>query len=249
MVVADEAQEQEDGAGERGEDGDARKPIRLARQVATERAQDERRARESLSRHVEDDAQHRKQRARCCAERRDPFAEDDEQHERERAERETQNERAPTLRDATHARHVGLRARLDDAGEIFRQINLPPRARERGVQQTQQATLFGECDGARATRREMLLEQRTLGDAQLAVEVRGNVGAVARGARIVNARRRVRRSRRRILHRVVRVHLVVLAHILSMPRSRRGARIASRARKILFLTVPSGKPVTSAISS
>ena len=38
-------------------------------------------------------------------------------------------------------------------------------------------------------------------------------------------------------------------HIPVMPRATSSSRIASRARKILFLTVPSGKPVTSAISS
>ena len=38
-------------------------------------------------------------------------------------------------------------------------------------------------------------------------------------------------------------------YMLVMPRATRSSRIASRARKILFLTVPSGRFVTSAISS
>nr|MDQ3746496.1 GAF domain-containing protein [Acidobacteriota bacterium] len=149
-----------------------------------------------------------------------------------RPERRANLQSAPPLARVAHAAQVVLGARAQLPREALGQPDALFKGLVEGrVEQAEQAALFEERGGAGGTFPRVALELFGGSRVQLAVEVGGG-----------DARLRALRPR-------VGCAVGHKRQTPVMPRATRSSRIASRARKILFLTVPSGRPVTSAISS
>src|SRR5438067_9517694 len=168
------------------------------------------------------------------------------QRDRHHSQHYTQTKGTPALSTITHSAQVRLRARRDNLREVFGHLH----ARlicERVIQLAQQSPLRFQLSLTTRARRTVLFQSNERPGIKLAVEICGDLFSAANGCvRRCHAHdsNRVTKERRRLL-RPRSIHHQTLV----IPLSTNCWRITSRARKSLFLTVPSGKPVTSAISS